>query len=85
MDASAVVEFLLGTPSAMRTLMDLSVERHHLVALLPRVWQLRRNLTAYDAAYLALAEGLACPLLTFDRLLARASESRVPVIVPEAT
>ncbi len=41
---------------------------HHL--LLPRVWALRANLTAYDAAYIALAEALGADLLTRDRRLA---------------
>src|SRR4051794_18609183 len=41
-------------------------------ALLPRIWELRQNLTPYDAAYVALAEALEAPLLTADRRLARA-------------
>ena len=40
--------------------------------LLGRMWMLRENLTAYDAAYVALAEGLRAPLLTRDRRLASA-------------
>jgi predicted nucleic acid-binding protein len=40
--------------------------------LLPRVWDLRKNLTAYDAVYVALAEALDAPLLTCDRRLATA-------------
>jgi predicted nucleic acid-binding protein len=52
---------------------DLPLQRfpHH--ALLPRVWSLRHNLTAYDAIYVALAETLDVPLLTHDRKLARSS------------
>jgi predicted nucleic acid-binding protein len=38
--------------------------------LLPRIWDLRHNLTAYDAAYVALAEALAAPLVTRDAALA---------------
>jgi len=38
--------------------------------LLPRIWELRANLTAYDAAYVALAEALAAPLVTRDTGLA---------------
>jgi predicted nucleic acid-binding protein len=38
---------------------------------LPRIWQLRQNLTAYDAAYVALAETLGCTLLTRDQALAK--------------
>lgn len=40
--------------------------------LLPRIWRLRNNLTAYDAAYVALAETLEAPLLTRDQRLAAA-------------
>lgn len=40
--------------------------------LLPRVWELRHNLTAYDAAYLALAEALEAPLVSCDGRLASA-------------
>ena len=38
-----------------------------------RIWALRRNLTAYDAAYVALAERLACPLITRDGRLVRSA------------
>ena len=38
--------------------------------LLPRVWELRHNVTAYDACYLALAEVLDAPLVTCDKRLA---------------
>lgn len=41
--------------------------------LLPRVWELRDNLTAYDAAYVALAEALDALLLTADGPMGRAS------------
>lgn len=41
--------------------------------LRPRVWALRKNLTAYDAAYVALAERLACPLITRDGRLVRST------------
>jgi predicted nucleic acid-binding protein len=41
--------------------------------LLPRIWELRRNLTAYDAAYVALAEALDATLLTRDKKLVAAS------------
>ncbi|MGI8574902.1 MAG: PIN domain-containing protein [Egibacteraceae bacterium] len=48
-------------------------------ALRRRAFQLRANLSAYDAAYAALAEALECPLATRDSRLARACEKRVEV------
>lgn len=50
----------------------LPIGRHGYDALLGRIWQLRGNLTTYDAAYVALAEGLDVPLVTFDGHTARA-------------
>ena len=46
------------------------IERYGHEPLLPRIWELRENLTAYDGAYVALAEGLRAPLLTCDERLA---------------
>ncbi len=51
--------------------------------LLPRIWELRGQFTAYDASYVALAEWLQSPLLTLDRRLARAAADLVEVIVPD--
>jgi predicted nucleic acid-binding protein len=56
---------------ALRDLADLRATRHSHEMLRPRVWALRHNLTAYDAAYVALAELLDAPLLTSDRALSR--------------
>jgi predicted nucleic acid-binding protein len=56
---------------AIRDLEDLPITRCAHVDLLPRIWELRHHLTAYDAAYLALAEVLMAPLLTRDAGLAR--------------
>lgn len=69
--------------AAVEILGDLPVTRHLLSPLLPRMWQLRRTLTAYDAAYVALAEALACPLLTFDQGIAAAPRHAARVLVPE--
>ncbi len=58
--------------SAIVDLVGLDVERHDHEALVLRMWALRHNVTAYDAAYVALAEALDAPLLTTDGRLARA-------------
>jgi predicted nucleic acid-binding protein len=55
---------------AIRDLEDLPMTRYPPVDLLARIWELRHNLTAYDAAYLALAEALRATLLTRDGGLA---------------
>lgn len=61
---------------------DLPIERWPARApLRRRAFQLRDNLTAYDAAYVALAEALDCPLITRDRRLARSSGHTVEVFV----
>ena len=58
---------------ALRLLGCLPLARHDHVPLLPRIWALRANLTAYDAAYVALAELLGATLVTRDRRLGAAS------------
>ena len=64
---------------ALEDLGDLPIARYPHGLLLPRIWELRHNVTAYDAAYLALAEALRAPLLTCDRRLAktRGHEARI--------
>lgn len=52
---------------------DFPVNRYPHDFLLPRVWELRHNLTAYDAVYVALAEAFDAPLLTRDHRLAAAA------------
>lgn len=49
--------------------------------LLPRAWELRHNVSAYDACYVALAEAVDHPLLTADRRLADAPGLRCTVEV----
>ena len=58
---------------AIADLADLPITRYPALPLLQRAFQLRHNVTAYDAMYVALAEGLACALLTADRRLAAAA------------
>jgi predicted nucleic acid-binding protein len=58
---------------AVRDLLDLRIARYPHLVLLPRVWQLRHNFSAYDAAYIVLAEKLAAALVTRDARLASAS------------
>lgn len=125
-DASAILEFLLGTSTGRRVeaileksgtahapalldvevaqvvrrlvrtgtldathggalldlLQDLPVDRRRMDPLLPRIWQLRENLTAYDAVYVALGEALECPLLTLDARIAGAPGLRLDVVSP---
>lgn len=68
---SAVITAQRGA-QALADLGDFPLRRYPHFMLLGRVWQLRHSLTAYDAAYLALADALRATLLTRDRALARA-------------
>lgn len=125
-DASAVVEFLLGTSAGNRVaarmteagtlhapslldvevaqvlrrlarqgtiesshgkalieiLQEMPIDRRRMDPLLPRIWALRDNLTAYDAAYVALAEALGCALLTLDERIAAAPKLHAEVVRP---
>ena len=58
---------------AVRDLLDLRITRYPHVVLQPRIWQLRHNLSVYEAAYIVLAEKLGAALVTRDRRLASAS------------
>jgi predicted nucleic acid-binding protein len=55
---------------AIRDLLDLRITRYAHFVFLPRMWQLRHNLSAHDAAYIVLAETLGGVLVTRDRRLA---------------
>ena len=57
----------------------LPVDRHGHAPLLPRIWELRSVVTAYDAAYVALAERLGAVLLTRDSAIAGAAGLRCEV------
>ncbi len=64
---------------AVGDLADLPLVRFPTLALMPRAFELRANVTAYDACYVALAEILECPLVTADGRLARAPGLRCSV------
>ena len=66
---------------ALNRLSTMRFTRYPHTALLSRVWALRENVTAYDGAYLALAETLEAPLVTTDARLTRAPGIRAAVEV----
>jgi len=66
---------------AIRALADLTVDVIDPVHLVDRMWQLRANLSAYDAAYVAAAEALDCALLTGDARLQRSRGVRCEIRV----
>lgn len=59
----------------------LGIERVGVSGLLARIWELRDNVSAYDATYVAVAEALDVPLVTADARLARAPGPRCTVTV----
>lgn len=79
--------WLAGTMTARRfkaaidDLADLPMERYPTGPLMGRAYELRANVTAYDASYIALAEVLACPLVTGDARLSRAPGVRCSIEV----
>jgi predicted nucleic acid-binding protein len=70
---------------ALDTFKQLDLRRHPSRSLWPRAWELRDNLSAYDALYVALAESLNAPLLTGDARLAKAPGLRCMVEVIPVT
>lgn len=67
--------------AAIDDLVDLPITVFPTAPLLRRAWELRDNLSAYDACYVALAEALATPLLTADQRLANAPGPRCVIEV----
>jgi len=67
--------------AALSDLAVLPIQRYAHEPLLGRIWHLRNNVTAYDAVYVALAEGLGAVLLTLDSALGRIPGCRVAVEV----
>ena len=70
--------------SAVRDLEDLAIDRYPTLRLMWRAYELRDNVTVYDAAYVALAEALDCPLVTADKRLASAPGIRCEVELIES-
>ena len=60
---------------------ELQITRHPVSRLIPRIWALRDDVSAYDAGYVALAEALGLPLLTLDRRLAKTAARYCDVVV----
>lgn len=77
--ASGEIDAERGRMMALADLADFPLRRYRHDFLLPRMWDLRNILTAYDAAYVALAEPLDTPVLTRDRRLAAAAGHRVQI------
>ena len=67
---------------AHQDLVEHEVELHPFAPFADRVWELRNNLTAYDAWYVALAEAYGCPLVTLDLRLSRASGPTCEFVTP---
>ena len=83
---SALRRFVLGkqlpaaqAQTAIDDLAAFPMRRHGHGPLLDRVFELRHNLSAYDALYLALAEGLEATLVTCDEALAEVPGAKAPV------
>lgn len=70
----------LAAAGAVRALAALRTEEHPLAPFASRIWELRTNLTVYDAWYVALAEALGAVLVTADRRLAGATGPRCEVV-----
>jgi predicted nucleic acid-binding protein len=70
--------------NAVNDLLDLPIAVFATQSLLRRGWELRSNVTAYDACYVALAETIGCTLLTADARLARAPGAACPIEVLSA-
>lgn len=64
-------------------LLELTIERWPYELLGPRVWELRANLSSYDASYVAVAERIGAPLVTLDLRIGRAPGVRCTVATPQ--
>ena len=79
---AAKIVTLDAARNANRFLRDLQMELWPYESLADRVWELRANLTSYDASYVALAELLAAPVVTLDKRLASVKRLRCAVLTP---
>lgn len=59
--------------AVIQTFANIGIERHPVQPFVARMWTMRRNVSVYDAAYVALAESLNLSLLTRDRRLSNSS------------
>lgn len=75
----------VGTDQAAQAhadLLDLAIEYWPYEVLGSRVWELRSNLSCYDASYVAVAELTGSPLVTLDRRIGRAPNLRCVISTP---
>jgi|HubBroStandDraft_1064217.scaffolds.fasta_scaffold256425_2 predicted nucleic acid-binding protein len=83
--AAAIGKITQDTASlAHADLQELRIELFPYEPFADRIWELRANVTCYDAWYVALAEFLDCPLATLDRRLARAPGLKCAIQLPGA-
>ncbi|MEE4271695.1 MAG: type II toxin-antitoxin system VapC family toxin [Thermoanaerobaculales bacterium] len=73
----------LEAAAAQRNLHDLPIDLAPIRSFEERIWQLRANLTSYDAWYVAVAEVLGLPLATLDRRLAEAPGPTCAFAIPD--
>ena len=77
---------LITTPEAngaQEDLMQLDIDLFSFEPFADRIWELRHNVTSYDAWYVALAEALALPLATLDERLSRSSAAACRFLTPD--
>jgi predicted nucleic acid-binding protein len=70
--------------AAFEDLMDLNVDLQEFEPFSERVWELRHNVTSYDAWYVALAEALNLPLATLDQRLVKAEGPKCRFLTPDS-
>jgi predicted nucleic acid-binding protein len=76
---------LITTPeanAAQEDLMQLDIDLFSFEPFADRIWELRHNITSYDAWYIALAEALNLPLATLDEALSKSNEVACEFLTP---